>query len=48
LTASGGNPRAPFCLKPKERKQAMIWLNFFKFSDGYAASFRRAVNLDTG
>jgi hypothetical protein len=24
LTASGGMPHAPFCLKPKERKQAMI------------------------
>jgi hypothetical protein len=26
LTTSGGKPHTPFCLRPKERKQAMIWL----------------------
>jgi hypothetical protein len=46
LTTSGGKPRAPFCLKPKERKEALIWLQNLKFPDGYAMSFRRAVNLE--
>jgi hypothetical protein len=26
LKSSGGKPRAPFCLKPKERKEILIWL----------------------
>jgi hypothetical protein len=46
LIASGDKPHAPFGLKPKERNQAMIWLQNFKFPDGYATGFRRAVNLD--
>jgi hypothetical protein len=48
LKSSGGKPRAPFCLKPKERKEVLIWLQNLKFSDGYAVGFRRAVNLDLG
>ncbi|WVZ61777.1 hypothetical protein U9M48_011596 [Paspalum notatum var. saurae] len=26
LTASGGKPRAPFCLKPQERKEVLKWM----------------------
>jgi hypothetical protein len=37
-----------FCLKPKERKEVLIWLQNLKFPDGYAADFRRTVNLDSG
>jgi hypothetical protein len=48
LKSSGGKPRAPFCLKPKEKKEVLIWLKKLKFSDGYAADFRRAVNLESG
>jgi hypothetical protein len=48
LKSSGGKPRAPFCLKPKERKQLLIWLQNLKFLDGYAVGFRRAVNLESG
>jgi hypothetical protein len=35
-------------LKPKERKEVLIWLQNLKFTDGYATSFRRAVNLESG
>jgi hypothetical protein len=48
LKSSGGKPHVPFCLKPKEKKEVMIWLKNLKFSDGYAAGFRRAVNLESG
>jgi hypothetical protein len=37
--------RAQFCLKPKQKKEVMKWLKILKFPDGYAAGFRRAVNL---
>jgi hypothetical protein len=47
LTESGGKPCASFCLKPKQRKELMAWLKTLKFPDGYAAGFRRAVNLNT-
>jgi hypothetical protein len=47
LKSSGGKPRALFCLKPKERKEVLIWLQNLKFPDGYATSFRRAVNLES-
>jgi hypothetical protein len=43
-----GKPRAPFCLKARDRKEVLIWLKNLKFPDGYAVGFRRAVNLDTG
>jgi hypothetical protein len=26
LKSSGGKPRAPFCLKTKERKEVLLWL----------------------
>ncbi|WVZ77611.1 hypothetical protein U9M48_025460 [Paspalum notatum var. saurae] len=47
LIASGGKPRAPFCLKPQERKEVLRWMKNLKFPDGYAAGLRRAVNLKT-
>jgi hypothetical protein len=47
LKSRGGKPRGPFCLKSRDRKEVLIWLKNLKFSDGYAAGFRRAVNLDT-
>jgi hypothetical protein len=48
LKSSSGKPRAPFCLKPKERKEILIWLQNLKFPDGYATGFRRAMNLESG
>jgi hypothetical protein len=48
LKSSGGKPHASCCLKPKERKEVLIWLKNMKFLDGYAAGFRRAVNLKSG
>jgi hypothetical protein len=47
LKSSGGKPRALFCLKPKERKEILIWLQNLKFLNSYATGFRRAVNLDS-
>jgi hypothetical protein len=41
-------PHAPFSIKPKRKKQLMKWLKNLKFPDGYAAGFRRYVNLKTG
>jgi hypothetical protein len=46
LKSSSGKPRALFCLKPKERKEVLIWLQNLKFADGYVAGFRRAMNLE--
>jgi hypothetical protein len=48
LKSRGGKPRAPFCLKARDRKEVLIWLKNLKFPDGYGTGFRRAVNLDTG
>jgi hypothetical protein len=48
LKSSGGKPRVPFCLKPKERKEVLLWLQNLKSPDGYAAGFRRGVNLELG
>jgi hypothetical protein len=48
LKYSGSKSRAPFCFKPKERKEVLIWLKILKFPNGYAAGFRRVVNLDSG
>jgi hypothetical protein len=47
LKSSSGKSRAPFCLKPKKRKEAIIWLQNLKFPNGYAAGFRRVVNLES-
>jgi hypothetical protein len=35
-------------LKPKDRKEVLILLKNLKFLDGYAAGFKRAVNLESG
>jgi hypothetical protein len=48
LKSSGGNTHAPFYLKPKERKEVLIWLKILKFPDGYATGFRRSTNLESG
>jgi hypothetical protein len=48
LKSHGGKPHAPFCLKARDRKEVLIWLKNLKFPYGYAAGFRRAINLDTG
>jgi hypothetical protein len=48
LKSGGGKPCAPFCLKPKERKEVLIWLQNLKFPDGYVAGFRRSTNLESG
>jgi hypothetical protein len=34
-------------LKPKERKEVLIWLQNLKFAYGYASSFIRAMNLES-
>jgi hypothetical protein len=47
LKSSGRKPLASFCLEPKETKEVLIWLQNLKFLDGYAAGFRRAVNLES-
>jgi hypothetical protein len=44
----GGKPRAPFCLKVKDRKEVMRWMKRLKFPDGYAAGLKRCVNVKTG
>jgi hypothetical protein len=44
LKSSGGKSHAPFSLKPKERKEVLIWLQNLKVPDGYATCFRRYVN----
>jgi hypothetical protein len=46
-----GNPRrtkAPYCLKPTERKEVLRWLKTLKFPDRYAANIKWAVNVGTG
>jgi hypothetical protein len=48
LADRGGKPRVPFCLKHKERKEVMSWMQDLKFLDGYTMGFRRAVNLEIG
>jgi hypothetical protein len=35
-------------LKPKERKEVLIWLQNLKFPYGYTTGFKRAVNLESG
>jgi hypothetical protein len=48
LKSSSGKPCVLFCLKPKERKVVLIWLQNLEFPDGYGAGFKRAVNLESG
>jgi hypothetical protein len=33
-------PKAPYCLKPKERKDILRWLKTLKFRDRYAANIK--------
>jgi hypothetical protein len=40
--------KAPYCLKPTERKEVFKWLNTLKFSDHYTANIKWAVNVGTG
>jgi hypothetical protein len=42
-----GKPKADYCLKPKQWEEVMKWMKDLKFLDGYAASFRRSMNLKT-
>jgi hypothetical protein len=48
LNERDGKPCTPFCLKPKERKEVMSWMQDLKFLYGYATGFRRVVNMETG
>jgi hypothetical protein len=40
-------PKAPYCLKPVERKDVLRWLKTLKFPDRYAANIKWAVNVGT-
>jgi hypothetical protein len=40
-------PRAPYCLKPVERKEILRWLKKLKFLDRYASNIKSAVNVGT-
>jgi hypothetical protein len=40
--------RAPYCLKPTERKEVLKSLKILKFLDCYATNIKRAVNVGTG
>jgi hypothetical protein len=37
----------PFCLKPKEWKEVVSWMQDLKFPYSYTVGFRRAVNMET-
>jgi hypothetical protein len=41
-------PQPPYCLKPVERKEILMWLKKLKFSDCYASNIKRADNVSTG
>ncbi|XP_071681915.1 uncharacterized protein [Lolium perenne] len=38
-------PRAPFCIEGKHKVIILNWFKSLRFPDGYAASFRRGVNM---
>jgi hypothetical protein len=46
LNERGSKPHVPFCLKPKERKEVMSWMQDLKFRDGYIVGFRKAINME--
>ena len=48
LNDKGRKPHAPFYLKPKQKREVIQWLKNLKFPDGFAAGFKRALNLKTG
>jgi hypothetical protein len=39
--------RAPYCLKPTERKEILSWLKKLKFLDCYASNIKWAANVNT-
>jgi hypothetical protein len=41
-------PRAPYCLKPAERKVILRWLKKLKFLDRYASNIKQVINVSTG
>jgi hypothetical protein len=41
-------PKAPYCLKPTERKDVLRWLKTLKFPDRYEANIKLVVNINTG
>jgi hypothetical protein len=41
-------PKAPYCLKPTERKEVLKWLRTLKFLDHHATNIKRALNFGTG
>jgi hypothetical protein len=41
-------PKAPYCLKPTERKEVLRWLKTLMIPDHYAANIKWAVNVSTG
>jgi hypothetical protein len=48
LDERGGKPRAPFCLKVKDKKEVMRWIKRLKFPDSYVAGLKRCVNVKVG
>jgi hypothetical protein len=47
LREDRGKPKVDSCLKLKQRKEVMSWMKNLKFPGGYAAGFRRSMNLKT-
>jgi hypothetical protein len=41
-------PRAPYYLKPKERKEILKWPNTFEFLDRFTANIKREVYVGIG
>jgi hypothetical protein len=41
-------PRAPYYLKPTERKEILSWLKKLKFLDRYVSNIKRVGNASTG
>jgi hypothetical protein len=40
-------PRAPYCLKPTERKEILRWLKKLKFPNCYASNIKQVVTIST-
>jgi hypothetical protein len=47
LRENRGKPKDDYCLKHKQQNEVMKWMKDLKFLDGYAAGFRRSMNLKT-
>jgi hypothetical protein len=45
VTGKLRRPKAPYYLKPTERKVVLRWLKTLKFLDRYAANIKLAVNV---